>query len=500
MSVEFHLTLSSPRFVRWRVGSTVALAVACAILFSVSLRVQTAQAEETLETVLAEIYNADLSLAAARWRLQATNQGVSVAEQRGRASASIRSSVTRSYSKWSQKQQAREGGEIPSSKGTDITLPREGSIGFTQPIVIGKTLEYLVDAAEAQVYAARERYSASEQQVLLGGVSAYMALWRDQALLEIESEAEEISKGELEIVKRRALLGEATRTDVILGEARLASASAERLAAIAARENSELVLARLLERTPDKVSTPQFLPAPAEGQSELIEIARTTHPSIEALRFDLDASYQNLLAARRALTPLVNLKGSYGHSVRDVDDGYDQRAQNVTLALELEIPFLVQGQFTDTYRRLLATHRGLEQDHRRVRRQVEEAVSRAWNNRETASVRIEALKVSVRSSEEALTAVREENRVGLRSQSELYSAESDLLNARRSLVRARHDWVVSSFNLLAEAGRLNPETLTLGVQSYDPEPAYQESRAQKWQDYGILTEPQLDAVLNGAND
>ena len=178
-----------------------------------------AQAEETLETVLAEIYNADLSLAAARWRLQATNQGVSVAEQRGRASASIRSSFTRSYSKWSQKQQARENGEIPSSKGTDITLPREGSIGFTQPIVIGKTLEYLVDAAEAQVYAARERYSASEQQVLLGGVSAYMALWRDQALLEIESEAEEISKGELEIVKRRALLGEATRTDVILGEA-----------------------------------------------------------------------------------------------------------------------------------------------------------------------------------------------------------------------------------------------------------------------------------------
>ena len=459
-----------------------------------------ARADETLETVLAEIYDADLSLAAARWRLQATNQGVSRAEQRGRASASFRSSVTRSYAKWSQQQSARQDGETPPGKGTDITLPRDGSIGFTQPIIIGKTLEYLVDAAEAQVYAARERYAVAEQQVLLGGVSAYMALWRDQALLEIESEAEEIAKGELEIVKRRALLGEATRTDVVLGEARLASASAERIAARAARANAQVVLERLLGRSAEKVSTPQFLPAPAEGRGELIEIARTTHPTIEALGFDLDASYRNLLAARRALIPQVKLKGSLGHAVRDVDDGYDQRTTSATVGLELEVPFLVQGQFTDTYRTLLATHRGIEQDHRRTQREVEENVAKAWNDRETASVRIEALKVSVESSEEALNAVREENRVGLRSQSELYSAESDLLNARRSLVRARHDWVVSSFHLLAQAGRLYPETLTLGVKRYDPEAEYQESRTQPWQDYGILKEPQLDQVLGTLGD
>ena len=289
--------------------------------------------------MLAEIYSTDLSLAAERWRLQATNQAVARAEQRKRASASIRSSVSRTYSRWQQKQDPRQDGETPPSKGTDITVPREASIGFTQPIVIGKTIEHLVDAAEASVYAARERYVAAEQQVLLGGVSAYMALWRDQALLEIESEAEEIAKGELEIVKRRALLGEATRTDVILAEARLASASAERIAAAAARANSALALERLLNRPPDTVSTPQLLPTPAEGRGELIEIARATHPSLEALRFDLDASYQNLLAARRALTPQVSVKGSYGHTIRDVDDGYDQRAHNITLGVDLEIPF-----------------------------------------------------------------------------------------------------------------------------------------------------------------
>ena len=76
----------------------------------------------------------------------------------------------------------------------------------------------------------------------------------------------------------------------------------------------------------------------------------------------------------------------------------------------------------------------------------------------------------------------------------------DLLLARRSLARARHDWVVSSFHLLAEAGRLHPELLTLGVERYDPEPDYQAARALPWQDYGILREPQLDDLLEGGRD
>jgi outer membrane protein len=72
--------------------------------------------------------------------------------------------------------------------------------------------------------------------------------------------------------------------------------------------------------------------------------------------------------------------------------------------------------------------------------------------------------------------VREEARVGQRTTLDVLNAQQELVNARVALVTAQRDRVVASFTLLAAAGRLSPQVLSLDVPLYDPAVHYHQVR------------------------
>ncbi len=77
---------------------------------------------------------------------------------------------------------------------------------------------------EANVRAGREDLRNVEQEVLLEGVTAYMDVVRDQAIVRLRENNVNVLTRELKATQDRFSVGEVTRTDVAQAQARRAGA------------------------------------------------------------------------------------------------------------------------------------------------------------------------------------------------------------------------------------------------------------------------------------
>jgi outer membrane protein len=110
------------------------------------------------------------------------------------------------------------------------------------------------------------------------------------------------------------------------------------------------------------------------------------------------------------------------------------------------------------------------------RDQVRQFVVEAWGLLDAAKAQITAAQAQVQATEIALNGVREEARVGQRTTLDVLNAQQELVNGRVALVTAQRDRVVASYALLSATGRLSPQYLGLGVETYDPRIHYHQVR------------------------
>ena len=86
--------------------------------------------------------------------------------------------------------------------------------------------EAAIQSAQAQVMANRAILRDIEQSVLFGAVQAYMDVRRDEISVDVGENNVEVLSEQVRATRDRFELGEVTRTDVSLSEARLAAARA----------------------------------------------------------------------------------------------------------------------------------------------------------------------------------------------------------------------------------------------------------------------------------
>ena len=85
--------------------------------------------------------------------------------------------------------------------------------------------------AELQVFGAREQLRNTEQNTLLSGLTVYMDVLQDTAILGLDRNNVDVLKEQLRETRDRFTVGEVTRTDVAQAEASLAGAQATALSA-----------------------------------------------------------------------------------------------------------------------------------------------------------------------------------------------------------------------------------------------------------------------------
>ena len=271
------------------------------LILATGLQAGSVQAQ-ALADALASAYLNNPTLLAARAALRATDEGVPQALANWRPDVSVTGDIG-----FSQIENTRNTG----SDVDQTRQPKGFGLKMTQPLFRGGRTLAATAEAENTIRAERARLMSTEQGVLLDGVTAYMNVFRDQAVLKLNVNNEQVLKRQLEATRDRFEVGEITRTDVHQAEARLARAVADRIQSEgdleASRANYQNVIG---EPAPGNLTMPGLQVSLPESKDNAVKLASTKNPDVIGAEFDRRAALDNADEVWGELLPEVDLTGS----------------------------------------------------------------------------------------------------------------------------------------------------------------------------------------------
>jgi outer membrane protein len=450
------------------------LVASCALGFGALVLAGHARAE-TLEQALADAYNGNPQIAAERATRRATDEGVP------QALSGWRPTVTFTGSAGVEPTENSPGSTSTSAFSTAVpseaTLhPNVLDLNITQNLYAGGRTVALTSQAENTVSAERARAVATESTVLFSVVQAYFDVLRDQAVVQLNRNNEQVLRRQLEATNDQFRVGAATRTDVAQAEARLAGATASRLQAEGTLEVSRAEYVRAVGHPPEKLTQPTLHPVLPTTRDEATSLAATKNPNVIAALFTEDAARDAVVATRAQLLPNLSVIGDINRSEETVVPG--RTTTSKSLIARITVPLYEGGNIysqTRQAQQVVAARRSQTDDARRAALQ---GATQAWETIQSARASIKSLQSTIRAAQIALEGTRQEWQVGTRTVLDVLNAEQELFSDRVSLVQAQHDLAVAEFNLSQQIGRLTAADLKLPVTLYDVDKHYRAVRNQ----------------------
>jgi outer membrane protein len=319
-----------------------------------------------------------------------------------------------------------------------------------------------VAASREQILALRASLIGVEQEVLLNTVTAYLNLNSTIETVTLRRNNVALIQEQLRAARARFELGDSTRTDVAIAEARLAAAQS----ALAAAEGDVAVaretFAFRVGRRPGRLSAPPALPRlPATLEAALAE-ARANHPAILQVQHRVSAAD---IAAQIARTErLGTVSGSLSVTSQTGRTGADASA-----SIRYSVPLYTGGAIPSRERQAVAQAEAQRAALNQTVALVLQSVGSSWAQLSVARSRLEASALQIEAAQAAYDAVSAEAEFGTRTTLDVLNAEQELLDARSARIIAAASVQNAAYVLLESMGRLTVQSLNLGIPVYDVE-------------------------------
>jgi outer membrane protein len=324
--------------------------------------------------------------------------------------------------------------------------------------------ELAVDVAKESVLATREALIGVEQNVLLAAVQAYVDVRLAQEIVGLRQSNFRLITQELRAAQDRFEVGEITRTDVSIAEARLAASRASLAAAegdlMVARESYKAATGAYPGRLAGLPSTPKTARSMEDAQA----VAQRTHPAIRQAQHEVTIAELNVARGKASMKP--SLTGQARIAVDN--DGLDSES----LSLNLSQTLYAGGKLSALYRQALARKDSSRSALHQTSVQVAQNVGNAWSNLLVSAASIDASQRQIAASQAAFDGVREEATLGARTTLDVLDAEQELLDARAARLQAEAGRYTGVYVLLSAMGLLTVDHLRLGIPTYDPAAYY----------------------------
>ena len=414
---------------------------------------------DTLKEAMVKAYNSSGLLEQNRALLRAADEDVAVAASAMRGVLGWTSNITHRKT-----QALSDAGGIGSQK-TD-TVANTASVGLTASITLydGGRNKYALEAAKEAVLSTRQTLVGVEQQVLLSTVSTYMEVLRSRKTVTLRQNNLKVIKEELRAARDRFEVGEVTKTDVALAEARLAASVSALAVAEGERAQAEESYKQTVGSSPKGLTAPGRLPKIPNSAAASKKSAVQNHPDIIAIQHDIKQAEYNMKRAEGAYHPTVSLSSSLNYTDQEADDF--QRSGSVSLSAEG--PIYTGGRLPALLRQATARRDAQRSVLHLTRLRLEQEAGSAFALLQMARSGREASEEQIRASRVAFEGVREEAKVGARTTLDVLNAEQELLDAQAGLISAEADEQIAAYRLLAQMGKLTVDDLNLPVQKYDP--------------------------------
>lgn len=345
------------------------------------------------------------------------------------------------------------------------------SLEAIQPLFSGfGTLEQK-RAAEARVLAARSHLLAVEQTVLLTAIGDWLELCEKERLLALNNDNLHHMKQFSEGSRQLFSAGDGTRTDVAQAESRVAQAEARYALSLAERDSARSRFESdtgLAAQPVDFPPLPQGLPA---SRIEAGEMAGN-NPQVAQLEEEQKAAQHDIKVAESSLYPTLYLRGSVGEDNAPTLGLQRQRDDSITLNLSMPL-YQGGGEYSRIREAKLRSDKTL-QDNRDAANGILLSARTAWDNYYAAQSVTSSAARAAEAARQALEGVREEQRQGLRTLTEVLDEQSETLSTQVTGTQAQKNVRLEAYRLLAAIGKLNAAGLNIAQTPYDSKPHHDE--------------------------
>lgn len=412
-------------------------------------------------TNLLEVYNAsydnDPVLGAARAGYAATQQAVPQARARLLPNLNVNANTTYTERKF-------PGAVILDSNGNDQAIPEQKfndhgwNAQLRQP-VLDMNAWFTVGSARSSVRAAGFSLDATEQELIVRVVRAYLNVLRAQDLLDTTMAEETAVKRQLEQVQQRFDVGLVAITDVLESQAAYDSAVVRRIQANGDQNIFFETLRTLSGEGYDALARlsaklPIVNPNPLDEQ-EWVASALGQNLGIRAAQQQLTAARRTLRARRSGHYPTIDATVTQVHSVTGSPNFFSADTTDQTVyGLQFNLPLYSGGMVRARAKEAQALHSQAQELLLNQQRTVTRDTRNLYQAVATDVVRVRARLKAIKSSQSALDATETGYEVGTRNIVDVLQAQQRLFASQFDYADSRYNYVIDLMGLKQVAGVL----------------------------------------------
>ncbi|MDO9418472.1 TolC family outer membrane protein [Pararhizobium sp.] len=345
----------------------------------------------------------------------------------------------------------------------DNLSPSDVSLSITQTLFDGGARRSEVERQASRVDGASFRVVERSESLALEVVQSYLEYILQTKIVAAASQNSSFHQQILGDINDSIQGGALTDADRLQGNERL---QASRARLVEAKQELEGTKIRFLSVVGEAISNPQ-VPGSVAKQlphtlDDAIFIAVKNSPRMSSAEADIDAADAGVKGARAAYLPKVNLEAS---ATTGDDVGGDQGNTNDVQARVVARWNLYRGGI-DVAREQEQIRRAGEQRMvlHQTRREVEESVRSAWNERKSRGELSRVLAQQSSTNGQLVSSYREQFKVGQRSLLDVLDAQNTRFNTAVLAETARFAALFAEYKILAAAGNL---VSTMGLKPID---------------------------------
>lgn len=300
------------------------------------------------------------------------------------------------------------------------------------------------------------------QNVMLEGITAYIAVLKTNRLVDLARDNEENIRKQTQLEDERVQRGSGITVDVLQSKSRLQTAKERRVTFEGQRQDAMSKYVQVFDKSPE-VSTmldpqPPLDQIPADLDAA-IKIALKENPSINNSDLAIKVADEKRNVAESDLFPTLDLVAS-GNFEQDKNTVQGvRRDYSVLLKANWE---LFSGLSTTAARSQATFDREAAKDTLAyTQRKVIEQTKVAWQALLTARERLALLENAVSLSAEVFDSRRKLRESGKATLLEVLDAENDTYNTRINYTSASYDARQAAFQLLVAMGRMEAKALNI---------------------------------------
>jgi protease secretion system outer membrane protein len=195
----------------------------------------------------------------------------------------------------------------------------------------------------------------------------------------------------------------------------------------------------------------------ADSFEDLKGIALKENPDLQAQRFTIEASRQEVNKNKAGHTPRVDFVSSYSKNTAETLNTYNQESTSRSVGVQVNIPIYSGGAVSAATRQAVANFEKTKSDLDLKTSKVLVELRKQYNAVNSGIARINALDKAVLSAQLLVKATEQSIKGGVRVNLDLLNAQQQLYTSKRDLAQARYTYLISVLRLRAAAGLLSSD-------------------------------------------